>query len=987
MRKPILLAGVMGGMMAAAVAGASEVTEPSSAGASAVGRGGTRPSKEVAESLSAGAPAGWEAIWAQFDSYDLPDLSAATYVNLRGTWDPRVEDLLPDGWNATGNAWLLEETWDEKGQPIRARGVADGSRVVAVRRSEEFSGGGVKKEASLEAPEPPGEILASGRWEPGDPGRDAQKGVEFLQSLKWEGEPGYGGFPEKLFLLARALWQRGDVEHAAALLAELAAREGGAERVARAAMNQVANGEYGNLYEAFRESHDWEAYRDGLRRLLEKYPEGWNAAPVMRMLLEKVEARMADSQPRPTTAGRMSEVDLRQAAAMMSVRVWRGGASEYDDPPVLWCAPSGWSNRVPEPRDAEMEIRVRGMEAVPFLLALMEEEDVLTDADRVEVSRAGPYRDRFHPEELERFWTEAKETLRQQMIRRGFDTMDRPATRGEVARRLLSDLIPEWVLGGSHRRQSKEDMMRAVQDFVKKYEGATDDGWAVLSLPGRYPFAFNKQAEAHVMEVARQRPVPELERFLLDEEWLVPGAREYDRDSAKNNKKNLLKGYAAIRGEEARPVLQAYADRQRRKADELEARGTASLAAEEAEQVNAQIAGLRETAREFEEYEFPSLAPKDAVLVEGRYDREVLKAYLAVAAPAEVPGAVLAHAVSIPEAEARLQVGYQFSQWVREKDGISWKPTEHVAEWEALMTDDRESPVAEALGVSELYLVLNEQMFAKANLPELPRGRYEYPEYSAGERAARKVLQDHGERGREWLRERVRKRLAGVPEEELPVYPIGMPPDEETFGRLREAFEAAGSREEAARLAEGLSLPERMALPEMLRRNPELNARLLEMANRIEAVMVDGDLGEWNRKLKEWEGQSVQMEWIDDLQRIAVERSQAEQSFNGKLLRRPDFGGYEVVAEATVPVPAYYAQRKIEQRISGYAGLVCGVDLYGAARWRTAPPPGEDTWWAVETSGPFEMGMFRDAAARFWSAGLPASEEAVVIFQTQGEKR
>ncbi len=970
MRKPILLAGAMGWMLVAGAAGAAEAAEGSSAGA------------------SAGALAGWEKILAQFDSYGLPDVSAATYVHLRGTWDPRVEELLPEGWEATGNAWVLEETRDEKGQPVQARVVADGSRVFDVRRSGDFTWEGAKKAATLEAPEPPKELVASGRWEPGDSGRDARKGAEFLQSLKWEGEPGYGGFPGKLFLLAHALWRRGDVENASVLLTELAAREGGAEGVAREAMNRVAVGEYGNVYEAFRESGDWEAYRDGIRRLLEKYPEGWHAAPVMRMLLEKVEARIADPRPRPTTAERMSETDLRQAADMMSVRAWRGGASVYDDPPVLWIAPSGWRDRVPEPRDAEMEIRMRGMEAVPFLLALMEEEEVLTDADRVEVSKAGPYRDRFKPEELDRSWTEQEESLRQQMIQRGFETLDRPATRGEVARRLLRDMIPEWVLGGYFRRMSKEDMMRAVRDFVEKYGGATDDGWAVLSLPGRYPFSFHKLAEGHLLEVARLRPVPELERFLLDEEWLVPRERESDRDSAQNNKKNLLKGYAGIRGEEVRPLLQAYADLMRRKADGLESKeASPGATAEASEEVTARIAGLRETALEFEEFVFPSSVQKDAVLVAGSYDWDVLKAYLAVAEGAEVPGTVLAHAVSVQEAEARIQMGCRLSQWVHESDGISVKPTDYAAEWEALITDDRAGPVAGALGVSETYLVLNEQMFATANLPELPRERYEFQDYGPGARAARQLLKDHGLRGRDWLRERVRQRLAGVPEKELPVYPIGTPPDEDMLGRLREAFWAVGSREEAARLAAGLSLPERMGLPEMLRRNPELNARLLERANRIVAVMIDGDLGEWNRKLAAWEGQAVAAEEIDDLQRIAVERSQAGEPFSGKLVRRPDFGGYEVIAAALVPVPEHSKSRKIEQRISGYAGLVCGVDLYGAAQWRTAPPPGKQNGWAVETSGPFEMAVFREAAGRFLSAGSPASEEAFVMFQTQGEKR
>ena len=185
----------------------------------------------------------------------------------------------------------------------------------------------------------------------------------------------------------------------------------------------------------------------------------------------------------------------------------------------------------------------------------------------------------------------------------------------------------------------------------------------------------------------------------------------------------------------------------------------------------------------------------------------------------------------------------------------------------------------------------------------------------------------------------------------------------------------------------GLSPAERIALPEMLRREPELNARLMAMARQVKSVRIDGDLGEWNRKLVEWEGKEPTEEMLEDLRHLAEERSAAGQAFSGKLVRRPDFGGYEVVAEASVPVPEYYELQKATQRISGYAGLVCGTDVYGAARWRTVPPPGENNWWAVDTSGPYERRIFQEALELFWGDSIPASEEAFVMFQTQGEKQ
>ena len=891
----------------------------------------------------AGVPGEWGEILARFDSYGLPDVSSAAYVNVVACWEPRVEDLLPNDWETSGNAWMLSEERDATGQPIRARVVVNGSRTFVVACG---SGVGAKETGNilLAPPVPPKEVLASGRWQAGNPARDAKKGIEFLKSLKWEGEPyGHYRYPGKLFLLARELWKRGDEASASALLAELAAREEGAEGVAREAMNLVADGEYGNLYEAFRVDCDWEAYRDGIRRLLEKYPEGWCAAPMMRLLLEKVDARIANPHPRPTTADSMGEGDLRQAANMIGIRVWRGGADIYDDQPVLWIAPSGWRNQVPEPMDAEMEIRVRGMEAVPFLLALMEEEDVLTDASRLEVSRAGPYRNRFQPEELDRVWTERTEPMRQLLIHKGFDAMDRPATRGEVARRLLRDLMPEWAVGGIHRWMTKTEFIQAVREFYEKHREATDEEWAVLSLPGRY-FSFNKLAVDYLMKVARQKSVPELERFLAEEKWLIADASESDLGWANDNKASLLENYTRIR--------------------------------REAEDLSKPL-------------EIEDVAPSVAQMLEDEhYDRTVLGAKLKTMPLAEVLGIVLDCAARTTNAFHRGALVLLVSQQLDLTQGPGMPATARAAEWNELIGDDRVGYENQGAPlVSDQYLLLNERLFSPSRGNTEPDDQYSWKSVEVSEQAVKRLLRAQGPRGRDWLRARVRQRLAGVPEEELPGFPIGRASEEGVVAGLLGQFEAVADREEAARIVAGLSPSERIALPEMLRREPVLNAWLMAMARQVKGVMIDGDLGEWNRKMAAWEGKEPTADLLEDLRRLAEERSAAGQAFSGKLVRRPDFGGYEVVAESSVPVPEHYERQKVTQRISGYAGLVCGSDVYGAARWRTVPPPGENNWWAVETSGPYERRIFQEAIELFLGDTIPASEEAFVMFQTQGEKQ
>ena len=89
----------------------------------------------------------------------------------------------------------------------------------------------------------------------------------------------------------------------------------------------------------------------------------------------------------------------------------------------------------------------------------------------------------------------------------------------------------------------------------------------MLSLPGRYAHSFNDLAVVDLLARARQGAVPELEKSLLEEKWLVPDADEGDVDSAWNNKAELLVQYAAIRGPAARPLIQEFAAQARRQAE------------------------------------------------------------------------------------------------------------------------------------------------------------------------------------------------------------------------------------------------------------------------------------------------------------------------------------------------------------------------------------------------------------------------------------
>jgi hypothetical protein len=90
--------------------------------------------------------------------------------------------------------------------------------------------------------------------------------------------------------------------------------------------------------------------------------------------------------------------------------------------------------------------------------------------------------------------------------------------------------------------------------------------------------------------------------------------------------------------------------------------------------------------------------------------------------------------------------------------------------------------------------------------------------------------------GRALLRERVRGRLAGTPEAKLPRHPLDAPLSPDGYAAVKKKIEAATGREDAAAASAALSIYERAALPELLRREPELNKRLSALANATESL-------------------------------------------------------------------------------------------------------------------------------------------------------
>ncbi|QQL43974.1 hypothetical protein [Sulfuriroseicoccus oceanibius] len=68
------------------------------------------------------------------------------------------------------------------------------------------------------------------------------------------------------------------------------------ERVIDGVIDDLAEARYAEVYEAFQKSRDWQAYRDGVRSLVERFPRGWLCREGAMVLSEKLDARISGKQ-------------------------------------------------------------------------------------------------------------------------------------------------------------------------------------------------------------------------------------------------------------------------------------------------------------------------------------------------------------------------------------------------------------------------------------------------------------------------------------------------------------------------------------------------------------------------------------------------------------------------------------------------------------------------------------------------------------------
>jgi hypothetical protein len=362
----------------------------------------------------------------------------------------------------------------------------------------------------------------------------------------------------------------------------------------------------------------------------------------------------------------------------------------------------------------DLEIRAMGLAAMPFLLA-MAGDPALTEVDRESVTAADAVRSSF--------------TSRDKAAPEGIlATMDRPATRGEVAGRILLEIAPTSVTGSQWHRKSNEDLLSACAEFAAKYRGASDEQLAVVYLGGDNS-RLQSAAMAFLLRAARVRRIPPFEEYLVSPIVRDPEGYDYEVElSTATQRARSLAVYAASRGEEVRPVVDRFLALAEKTADDYRKPANVNYGSAEKDQKHEQetqrrirdiAKGLSEIGYGRSPSELIAAILEETVKAEPAargVHRETLIALLQAMPAGDALGLLLSTALGASPKGRVTVAGLARSTFCGDPgdcttahDATGLKPAEHAAAWRQLVKTARDETEDSA---TDAFLCLNEDLFA-----------------------------------------------------------------------------------------------------------------------------------------------------------------------------------------------------------------------------------------------------------------------------------
>jgi hypothetical protein len=869
----------------------------------------------------------------------FPDVAKAEYVNLTLYGGSMSSLWFLHEVNLAGNAWMVEETPQVKGRFVVdiaiLREVYD-QMALSKERSKAMEA--AQKSATNKSTVVVQRFMmgdedgrTGGTWKKADPKKDVDKLIAYLKKGDaTEGSSrlrqlqymnGYGN----LFLMAAHFHRKGLTNEANEVVACLFEAAGDPRKVVSEGVTVLASARLQEASRVFHNSGDWATYSKEIDALLQVFGASWQQAPAVKRLAEKIKQRIASPEPPALAGDGLTDEDRALAAELAAYRSQPESRFSLNSS-ELWVIPGasssmGWRRPGVRP-DVVSRIKQRGLKSVPMLLVLAK-DDYMIALDHATLGGMSRFSFSSGGGEAD--------------VDRMYESLSRPATRGEIATSLLSSLLPRKERQRrSGRTSSSDDVYEECKAWYDANKAKTPVELARFYLQEGDSSQI-QSAMRHLMKSGTPEDLQTIEKTILEAENLREMsyvARQYVEERGEQAKGFVEKYEARVTAAGAGGNDELFKNERSRKQMQQEIEALKALVKTQPFQdtladVVSGVKPLSEVSGQLYRglgKEKPEMAL--TVILEAALkakDPAVSRDLLAM-----IPS--LRHRImgatveldegmdpTAPEAEGAEETGAAGGDKAADV-------TKHAALWRKLLEDKR--PVAEEGGSKGMTVA----DMAASMMDALYSG--EGAMFGMQTRDGRFSM---GSKVFEVYRARAEAILAGKKGADLPQFPkMEALTDEQKTALGSRLAKLSGKALEAAVAA--LTPSEQVVLPGLVRKNPGLNTTLAPLANRVRKTGGAASLTNELKGLESIEGKVLDRAAVERL--LALTRTAAGQ---GKVVRchinrQAALEGVIVTVQEILPDSRDYKEMVANEQLGRLTvpevvGQIAAPQCLGSATW------------------------------------------------------
>lgn len=346
---------------------------------------------------------------------------------------------------AKGNAWLLP---DRKGEEGLANLIHSEYETVRVKKKQKR--GGLMR--LLVGPEKESKVgVAAGDWTDQDALADANQILKSIDEQSASGRVfqadrwGYSDDEAKwcagILVQACHLYRAGFTKEANMIADKLLGLAPEPVRVIDHVVNNLAQRQYNLLAENFFKDKDWEAYRDGSKKLLVQFTRGWKSSEGVEVLVQQLDKRIKGAKPE---LKQLKGVSLNAEAVTIMDGLLAQEKPVVVDVPMCWilgdeilkqCSsnPNVGYYLKPSKQKWVKEMSGIGMDGLIALAAAVSDDSLMA-------AKMGQNENDYSSYSGMRF---SSRSGGDDAATAQYAALKRPCSRGEIARKMLERTLPD----------------------------------------------------------------------------------------------------------------------------------------------------------------------------------------------------------------------------------------------------------------------------------------------------------------------------------------------------------------------------------------------------------------------------------------------------------------------------------------------------------------------------------------------------------------